>query len=240
MAITFLRFDPNANADDPGLPARYDEARARSGDNLSAELRDSGGQATALEVDLAHAEAIPGLFDHAEATLGPVEILVHNASSWLADTFVPEAPDAFERKHEPVSAAAHDHQFAVDARAGAALLSEYARRHVARNASWGRIIAMTSGGRDGFPGEVSYGAAKAALESYVMSASRELGPFGVTANIVYPPATDTGWVTEAVERSVLATSPLRHVGQPDQVAEVVVFLASQQARYVTTNVVRMH
>ncbi len=99
---------------------------------------------------------------------------------------------------------------------------------------------MTSGGPGGFPGEVSYGAAKAALESYVMSASRELGPFGVTANIVYPPATDTGWVTESVEQSVLATSPLRHVGQPDQVAEVVVFLASQQARYVTSNVVRMH
>ena len=99
---------------------------------------------------------------------------------------------------------------------------------------------MTSGGRGGFPGEVSYAAAKAALENYVMSASRELGPFGITASVVYPPATDTGWVTESVEKSVLATSPLRHVGQPDQVAEVVVFLASQQARYVTGNVVRMH
>ncbi len=240
VAITYLRFDPDANADDPGLPARYDEARARSGDDLAAELRDAGGRATALEVDLAQAEAIPGLFDHAEGALGPVEILVHNASSWLADTFVPEAPDAFERKHVRVSAASNDRQFAVDARAGAVLLSEYARRHVARKASWGRIIAMTSGGPGGFPGEVSYGAAKAALENYVMSASRELGPFGVTANIVYPPATDTGWVTESVEQSVLATSPLRHVGQSDQVAEVVVFLASQQARYVTSNVVRMH
>lgn len=240
VAITYLRFAPDANADDPALPERYDAERARSGDDVAAELREAGGQATAQEVDLCDARAIPGLFDHAESALGPVEILVHNASSWLADTFVPESPDAFDRSHELVSAASHDRQFAVDARAGAVLLSEYARRHLARKASWGRIIALTSGGRGGFPGEVSYGAAKAALESYVMSASRELGPFGITANVLYPPATDTGWVSESVERSVLADSPLRHVGQPEEVAEVAVFLVSQQARYVTGNVLRMH
>ena len=72
------------------------------------------------------------------------------------------------------------------------------------------------------------------------SAASELGRFGITANVVYPPATDTGWVTESVERSVLASSPLQHVGQPDEVAEVIVLLASEQARFVTGNVVRMH
>ena len=120
------------------------------------------------------------------------------------------------------------------------LISEYARRHVARDARWGRIMALTSGGPAGFPSEVSYGAAKAALENYVMSASRELGRFGITANIIYPPATDTGWVSESVEKAVLANSPLGHVGQPEHVAELAVYLASEQARFVTGNVVRMH
>ena len=70
---------------------------------------------------------------------------------------------------------------------GAALMiSEFARRHIARQATWGRIIGLTSGGELGFPEEVSYGAAKAAQENYTMSAALELAPFGVTANMVLP------------------------------------------------------
>jgi len=237
VAVTYLQLPP---LNDPSLPERYDAERARSGEEVVRALRAAGARATSIEADLSRADAVPGLFDRVESELGPVEILVHNASSWLADTFVPEQDDPFARAHERVSADSHDRQFAVDARAGGVLISEYARRHLARRADWGRILALTSGGPGGFPGEVSYGAAKAALENYVMSASRELGRFGITANVVYPPATDTGWVSEPVERSVLATSPLKHLGQPEEVAEVVVFLASRQARYVTGNVVRMH
>ena len=89
---------------------------------------------------------------------------------------------------------------------GAALMiSEFARRHIARRATWGRIIGLTSGGDVGFPEEVSYGAAKAAQGSYTMSAAIELAPFGVTANMVHPPVTDTGWVTDAVREHVAAT-----------------------------------
>ena len=239
VAVTYLRMDPAEHADDPGFPAAYGSERARSGEEVAAAIREAGGQATALEADLADANLIPGLFDHVEGALGPVEILVHNASSWLANTFAPEVDDLFGRRHGLVSAASHDRQFAVDARAGAALIAEYSRRHVVREARWGRILAMTSGSSGGFPGEVSYGAAKAALESYVKSAAWELGRFGITANVVYPPATDTGWVTEAVERTVLASSPLEHIGRPEEVAQVIVFLASEQARFVTGNVVRM-
>lgn len=61
--------------------------------------------------------------------------------------------------------------------------------------SWGRVTGLTSGGPLGFPEEVSYGAAKAAQVSYTMSAALGLAPYGVTANMVYPPpVTDTGWV----------------------------------------------
>ena len=54
----------------------------------------------------------------------------------------------------------------------------------------------------GFPNEVSYGAAKAALENYTMAAAFELAPLGITANVVHPPVTDTGWVTDEVRRHV--------------------------------------
>ena len=64
--------------------------------------------------------------------------------------------------------------------AAALLISEFARRHIARGAGWGRIIGFTSGEDLGFPEEVSYGAAKAAPTNYTMSAALELAPFGIT------------------------------------------------------------
>ncbi|AHI00571.1 SDR family oxidoreductase [Kutzneria albida] len=111
--------------------------------------------------------------------------------------------------------------------------------YLARGATWGWIIGLTSGGELGFPGEVSYGAAKAALEHFTLSAAAELGPHGVTANLVHPPVTDTGWGTDEVRAHVAASSALFTVAQPEEVARVVAFLASTAARSVTGNTVRM-
>jgi 3-oxoacyl-[acyl-carrier protein] reductase len=119
------------------------------------------------------------------------------------------------------------------------MIAEFARRHIARQATWGRIIGLTSGGPLGFPTEVSYGAAKAALENYTMAAAFELAPFGVTANIVYPPVTDTGWVTDAVREYVKTRADLIHIVAADEVAEVIAFLCSDHARLVTANVVHL-
>ncbi|MGH8883135.1 MAG: SDR family oxidoreductase, partial [Stackebrandtia sp.] len=88
------------------------------------------------------------------------------------------------------------------------------RRHAARAATWGRIIGLTSGGEFGFPDEVSYGAAKAVQTNYTLSAAVELAHLGITANMVHPPVTDTGWVTESVRdfvtpEAATSTSPLQ-------------------------------
>ena len=112
-------------------------------------------------------------------------------------------------------------------------------RGAARQAGWGRIIGLTSGGELGFPQEVSYGAAKAAQVNYTMSAALELAPFGVTANMVDPPVTDTGWVTDAVREQVAASMTLIHVASPDQVAEVIAYLASEAAALITANVITL-
>jgi len=123
---------------------------------------------------------------------------------------------------------------------GAALMiSEFARRHIARQATWGRIIGLTSGGEIGFPEEVSYGAAKAAQENYTMSAAIELAPFGITANMVHPPVTDTGWVTDAVREHVAANPRLIHIATPSEVAEVTAYLASDAAALITANVMTL-
>jgi 3-oxoacyl-[acyl-carrier protein] reductase len=242
VLLTYLRLVAD---DEPGeraaYPAAYGELRARTADGVVQTIVAAGGEAASLEADLADPAMSSQLFDYAEATFGPVEILVNNASGWLANTFTATVTreDRFGRSLRPVDAETHDRQFAVDARAAALMIAEFARRHIERGASWGRIIGMTSRS-SAFPEEVSYGAAKAAQESYTRSAAHELGSYGVTANLVYPPATDTGWVTPQVAEAATAGSPLRHVAAPEEVAEVVVFLASHQARHVTAQVIRMY
>jgi 3-oxoacyl-[acyl-carrier protein] reductase len=236
VLVSYLRL---ADAVDPGIPVQYRRNRAGDAEGVLAAIRERGGRAMALEADLADDATPARLFDRAEAELGPVDILVNNASDWLADTFAPSTPDRFGRHSTLVSAATFDRQFAVDARAAAALIGEFARRHAQRGATWGRIIGLTSGGRRGFPGEVSYGAAKAALENYTMSAAVELAAGGITANIVHPPVTDTGWVTDTVRQHVAEDPDLIHIAEPREVAAIIAFLASDEARLITGNVIHL-
>ena len=199
VLLSYLRVDDQP---DPGIPQRYRTNRAATADEVVQAIEKAGGSASAVEADLADSDSVPRLFDAAEAQFGPVDILVNNATGWLADTFTTQTSDSEGRNLQRVSAETFDAQFAVDGRGAALMTSEFAGRHIERGGEWGRIIALTSGGPRGFPGEVTYGAAKAALENYTMSAAFELASHGVTANVVYPPVTDTGCVTDTVRETV--------------------------------------
>jgi 3-oxoacyl-[acyl-carrier protein] reductase len=221
------------------LVTYFRTARHGEGGEVADEIRAGGGRAVAVEADLADDSTPSSLFDAAEAAFGPVDIVVNNATGSLNDTFKPISTGRFERPLQPVSAATFDHQFAVDARGGALMIAEFARRLVARDGEWGRIISLTSGGPLGFPEEASYGAAKAALVNYTMTAALELAQYGVTANAVYPPVTDTGWVTDAVREFVARSPEHFHVATAEQVAEVIAWVASDAAHLLTANVVQL-
>jgi 3-oxoacyl-[acyl-carrier protein] reductase len=236
VLCTFLRIEDPV---DPGIPSEYRDRRAQDAEPVAEAIRAAGGRALAVEADLSDPATPVVLFDLAEERLGPVDILVNNATGWLADTFSPAANDRLGRALQPVSAATWRQQFGVDVLAATLLIAEFARRHVARGASWGRIIGLTSGGELGFPEEVSYGAAKAAQTNYTMSAAAELAPFGITANMVHPPVTDTGWVTDAVRQAVAASSTLVHVADPAEVGSVIAYLASDEAALITGNVITL-
>jgi 3-oxoacyl-[acyl-carrier protein] reductase len=236
VLCAFLRLD---DPEDPGTPQAYRENRARDGELVAAQIRADGGQAIAVPADLTDPATPALLYDNAEERLGPVDILVNNATGWLADTFAPAASDRHGRLLQPVSAATWEQQFRVDAMGAALMISEFARRHIARGADWGRIVGLTSGGDIGFPEEVSYGAAKAAQVNYTMSAAIELAPFGITANVVHPPVTDTGWVTDAVRAAVADSRALIHVARPAEVADVIAYLASDAAALITANVITL-
>jgi 3-oxoacyl-[acyl-carrier protein] reductase len=237
VLCTYLRNDKLGGLDDPAMPAAYRATRMARADFVAESIRAAGGRAVAIEADLSDAGVIPTLFDTAEAELGPVQILVNNASGWVGDTFAPKAADRFGRSVLGVSPATIDQVLSVDARAAALLMAEFARRHLARPGSWGRIVGLTSGEADGFPDEVSYGAAKAAQVNLTLSAASELGRYGVTANVVHPPITDTGWINPRT--AAFAQSAGRRVATPQQVAEVIAYLASDAAGLVTGNVIKL-
>ena len=79
----------------------------------------------------------------------------------------------------------------------------------------------------------------AALENYTMSAAFELASLGITANIVHPPVTDTGWITDDVRRYVAGRPDLIHIAEPSEVADIIAFLASNEARLITGNTIHL-
>jgi 3-oxoacyl-[acyl-carrier protein] reductase len=166
VLCAFLRLDDPA---DPGTPQAYRDQRAQDAGSVVAQIRADGGRVVVVvEADLSDPATPAMLFDTAEEQLGPVDVLVNNATGWLADTFAPADTDRHGRSLHPVTAATWSQQFTVDAMGAALMISEFARRHIARGADWGRIIGLTSGSDLGFPEEVSYGAAKAAPTNYAM------------------------------------------------------------------------
>jgi 3-oxoacyl-[acyl-carrier protein] reductase len=235
VVVSYLRIP---DAGDATVPELYRKNRAMDAAHVLAGIEMNGGRAVAVEADLGGPRTSEQLFDAAESAFGPVDILINNATGWAADTFSPTPSGRFGHHQVRVSADTIDRQFAVDARGSALLISEFARRHTTRHATWGRIISLTSGGPTGFPNEVSYGAAKAALENYTMSAAFELAAFGITANVLQPPVTDTGWVTDEVRQHVAERPDLIHVASPREVAGVIAFLVSDEAHLITGN--RIH
>ena len=234
VLVTYLRI-----SDPEDYPEPYRSNRAQDGNHVLEEIHRRGGKAVAMEADLRDQDVVPQIFDFAEEELGPVDILINNATGWVADTFCLDGEHITGLKSADLSALTHDQVFSVDARGGALMIAEFARRHITRKAKWGRIIGLTSGGQLGFPTEVSYGAAKAALENYTMSAAFELSSYGITANIVYPPVTDTGWVDETVRKHVQLTSTLIHIVEPGDVAQFIAFLASDHAWLLTGNIIHL-
>jgi 3-oxoacyl-[acyl-carrier protein] reductase len=239
---------PGLNGDaDPDRPGErtYARLQRQSADEIVAEIRADGGRAASWEADLADPAAAGLLFDRAEAALGPVEVLVNNAAHCQQDTLLPAAvlsPDAravdgFSMR--ALTVAGFDRHIAVNARAPALLIAEFARRQITRVAGWGRIVNVSTAGARGFPTEVSYGVSKYALESLSRAAAHELGPYGITVNVVSLGPIQTGWISPELEAEIAAKTPLRRVGLPDDVADVIVFLASEQARWITGQVLHV-
>ncbi len=198
------------------------------------QIRAAGGTAEAWEADLTDPAAIPLLFSRCEATLGPVDVLVNNHTCCILETFDPALVDPnAEFPVSLVAASVIDAHFAINARGVALLMAEYTRRLISRGVRGGRIINISTDAAHAHTANVSYAASKHAIESYSRSAAAELGKYGITVNIVAPGPIQTGYIPPEQEAQIAAGTPLGRVGLPEDVADVIVFLASEQAHWLT-------
>jgi len=238
--------DHRKNVNSPGLPF-FMEQQGKTADEVVDSIIEEGGRSASWECDLKDPKRIPDLFDRAESTFGPIDILVNNAADYIADTFL---PPALLRDEKPlweggpikstVTDATHDRHFGVNSRAVALAIAEFARRFVERKSKWGRIINISADLAWGAPGEVSYRASKYALESYSRSAASELGHLGITVNVVSPGPIQTGYMTPDIVKALIRDIPLQRVGRPDDIANAVVFFASEHAEWITGQVLFVH
>jgi 3-oxoacyl-[acyl-carrier protein] reductase len=192
---------------------------------LAAELGELGVRCAHMEADLSLPDTPKRILDKATAQLGEVSILVNNAVYSTMDSY------------ETLNAASLDAHYAVNMRGTLLLSVEFARRFSGK--SGGRIINMSSGQSHGpMPGELAYAATKGAIEAFTLSLSAEVASRGITVNAIDPGATDTGWMTDDLKAALLAHAPMGRVGQPEDAARLIAFLASEEAGWITGQVVR--
>ncbi|UCE18009.1 MAG: SDR family oxidoreductase [Gemmatimonadota bacterium] len=232
--------------DKPGLLFFYEQQKKTAHETVES-IRKDGGQAESWEADLGDPEKIPEMFDRAEKAFGHVDILVNNAADYAADTFLPDSILKDEKSlweggplKSTITVESHDRQFAVNTRAAALAMAEFARRIITKNCAWGRIINISADCAWGCPGEISYRASKYALESYSRSAAAELGPFGITVNIVSPGPVQTGYISSVMEESLIPEIPSGRVGKSEDIANAVLFFASEEAGWITGQLLVVH
>ncbi len=200
----------------------YGRADAAGRQALTEDALAAGARVAAVPADLARAEEVPSLYETVRDQMGQyptVLILCHceSVDSGLLDTSV----ESFDR------------HYAVNVRATWLLIKEFALRFPPE-APGGRIVAMTS---DHTVGNVPYGSTKGALDRVVTAAAVELSHLGITANVINPGPTDTGWMPEALKDQLRAATPARRLGLPDDVANLVGFLCSRQGEWINGQVI---
>jgi 3-oxoacyl-[acyl-carrier protein] reductase len=176
---------------------------------------------TAFETDLSEPDAPERLLDAVTEHLGHPSALVNNAAHSTRDGY------------EALDAATIDAHYAVNVRAPMLLSA-----HLARAERPGRIVNLISGQFLGpMPGELSYTASKGALEAFTRQLAAEVAHLGITVNAVGPGPNDTGGIDDDLRTELLPRFPMGRLGRPEDAAAVVAWLCSEEAGWVTGQVI---
>ncbi|WP_405797789.1 SDR family oxidoreductase [Streptomyces sp. NBC_01506] len=192
----------------------------RSASEVVRAIETKGGRATAVQADATEPAQLRALFDAAHRRYGGTDVFVHNAGGYVGGNVAEATDEDYERA------------FAINARATFAAFRE-AARSVREH---GRVVYVSSAATRVSPaGQALYAASKAAGEQLVRTFAREVGARGITANSVLPGPTRTRTfaASAAPVEQLVARTPLGRLGEPEDVADVIAFLASDDARWVT-------
>ena len=217
-------FDIN-KADKNGVD-RYYAANAGNADAVESKLKEIGADYLILESDISNENAVKEIYSSVMKKYGKIDILVNNAATDDENGF-----DTIEKITQNVI----DDTFAVNVR-GSLLMT---REFVNHRGDYGRIINISTDAAQIFAGQITYGASKATLEALTRSIALEVAQYGIAVNCVAPGPTQTGWIDEDFEKLVVPLIPMGKLIEPQDIAETILFLASEQARMLTGQVIKV-
>ena len=190
-------------------------------EKLAEELRAFGVRAVHRAAEMSLTDAPAAIMNAAEQELGTPTILINNATHCESVGY------------KEITAAILDQHHAVNVRGTIMLSMEFARRfeRVHAGRAPGRIISLISSGDD--PNNLAYLTTKGAIAAWTEPAAASLAPLGITVNAIDPGPTDTGWMTPAFKLQLQAMFPMGRIGQPEDAAKLIGFLASDDAQWIT-------
>ena len=199
-------------------------------DELVKEIIAAGGKASVFSLDVANEEQIKTVFKDALAQLGKIDILVNNAGI-TKDTLIMRMKRA-------------DWDAVINTNLTSAYLCTQQVISSMLKQRWGRIINITSVfGQTGQAGQANYASSKAGLIGLTMALAREVASRNITCNAVAPGFIETSMtsgLSDEFKQTALKMIPLGRVGTPDDVANAVAFLASEEASYITGHVLNVN
>ena len=205
---------------------RYYAANAGDADTVEGRLRDINADYLILENDISDENSVKEIYSAAAQRYGKIDILVNNAATDDENGF-----DTIEKITQQVI----DDTFAVNVRGSILMTKEF----VNRRGDYGRIINISTDSAQVFAGQITYGASKATLEALTRSVALEAAKYGITVNCVAPGPTQTGWIDDTLEKAVLPLIPMGKLIQPEDIAETILFLSSEQAKMLTGQVIKV-